>query len=179
MGKINFVFYSMIFLASIVMAGKPTAEEENLYNECDKGNGKYSSCTKLIEILSKKCDGGDMIGCSDLGYILGPKLGMREASITPYEKSCKAGIAASCFNLGIHDIGLRGNIKRAVMNYTIACEKYSERLEEERIFKLRSCALKVALENCLRDQEEHDPVKCAKKAFWEISDKYDSNSTKE
>ena len=107
MGKINFVFYSMIFLASIVMAGKHTAEEENLYNECDKGNGKYSSCTKLIEILSKKCDGGDMIGCSDLGSILGIELGMREAAFVPLEKSCKAGVAASCFNLGIHDIGLR------------------------------------------------------------------------
>ena len=179
MGKINFVFYSMIFLASIVMAGKPTAEEENLYNECDKGNGKYSSCTKLIEILSKKCDSGDMTRCSDLGSILGLELGMREAAFVPLEKSCKAGIAASCFNLGIHDIAIRGNVKRAAHNYAIACEKYSERLEEERIFKLKSCALKTALENCLRDQEEHDPVKCAKKAFWEISDKYDANSTKE
>ena len=179
MGKINFVFYSMIFLASIVMAGKHTAEEENLYNECDKGNGKYSSCTKLIEILSKKCDSGDMTRCSDLGSILGIELGMREAAFVPLEKSCKAGIAASCFNLGIHDIGLRGNIKRAVMNYTIACEKYSERLEEERIFKLRSCALKVALENCLRDEEEHDPVKCALEAFEEITDKYNANSIKE
>ena len=179
MTRLGFIFYSMIFLVSVAMAGKPTAEEENLYNECDKGNGKYSSCTKLIEILSKKCDGGDMIGCSDLGSILGIELGMREAAFVPLEKSCKAGIADSCFNLGIHDIGLRGNIKKAVINYTIACEKYSERLEEERIFKLRSCALKTALENCLRDEEEHDPVKCAKKAFWEISDKYDANSTKE
>ena len=66
MTRLGFIFYSMIFLVSVAMAGKPTAEEENLYNECDKGNGKYSSCTKLIEILSKKCDGGDMIGCSDL-----------------------------------------------------------------------------------------------------------------
>ena len=179
MGKINFVFYSMIFLASIVMAGKPTAEEENLYNECDKGNGKYSSCTKLIEILSEKCDNGDMTRCSDLGSILGIELGMREAAFVPLEKSCKAGIAASCFNLGIHDIAIRGNVKRAAHNYAIACEKYSEHLEKERIFKLKSCALKTALENCLRDEEEHDPVKCAKKAFWEISDKYDANSTKE
>ena len=179
MGKINFVFYSMIFLASIVMAGKHTAEEENLYNECNKGNGKYSSCTKLIEILSKKCDSGDMIGCADVGYIMGLELGMREAAFVPLEKSCKAGIAASCFNLGIHDIAIRGNVKRAAHNYAIACEKYSEHLEKEKIFKLKSCALKVALENCLRDEEEHDPVKCAKKAFWEISDKYDANSTKE
>ena len=173
------VLFLLIMILSCPLSAKSTAEEQNLYNECDKGNGKYSSCTKLIEILSKKCDSGDMIGCSDLGSILGIELGMREAAFVPLEKSCKAGIADSCFNLGIHDIGLRGNIKKAVMNYTIACEKYSERLEKERIFKLKSCALKVTLENCLRDEEEHDPVKCAKRAFWEISDKYDANSIKE
>ena len=158
------------------MAGKHTAEEENLYNECYKGNGKYSSCTKLIEILSKKCDSGDMIGCADVGYIMGLELGMREAAFVPLEKSCKAGIAASCFNLGIHDIGLRGNIKKAVINYTTACEKFTD---QKKLFKLRSCALKVALENCLRDEEEHDPVKCAIEAFEEITDKYNANSTKE
>ena len=173
------ILFLLIMILSYPSFAKSTAEEQNLYNECNKGNGKYSSCTKLIEILSKKCDSGDMIGCSDLGYILGPKLGMREASITPYEKSCKAGIAASCFNLGIHDIAIRGNVKRAAHNYAIACEKYSEHLEKERIFKLKSCALKTALENCLRDEEEHDPVKCALEAFKEITDKYNANSIKE
>ena len=173
------VLFLLIMILSCPLSAKSTAEEQNLYNECDKGNGKYSSCTKLIEILSKKCDSGDMIGCADVGYIMGFELGMREASVAPLDKSCKAGIAASCFNLGIHDIAIRGNVKRAAHNYAIACEKYSEHLEKERIFKLKSCALKMALENCLRDEEEHDPVKCAKKAFWEISDKYDSNSTKE
>ena len=173
------VIFLLIMILSYPLSAKYTAEEQNLYNECDKGNGKYSSCTKLIEILSKKCDSGNMEKCDDLGYVMGLELGMREAAFVPLEKSCKAGIAASCFNLGIHDIAIRGNVKRAAHNYTIACEKYSEHLEKERIFKLKSCALKVALENCLRDEEEHDPVKCAKKAFWEISDKYDANSTKE
>ena len=170
------VLFLLIMILSCPLSAKSTAEEQNLYNECDKGNGKYSSCTKLIEILSKKCDSGDMIGCSDLGSILGPDLGMREASITPYEKSCKAGIAESCFALGTQDIGLRGNIKKAVINYTTACEKFTD---QKKLFKLRSCALKVALENCLRDEEEHDPVKCALEAFKEITDKYNANSTKE
>ena len=169
----------LIMILSCPSSAKSTAEEQNLYNECDKGKGKYSSCTKLIEILSKKCDSGNMEKCDDLGYVMGLELGMREAAFVPLEKSCKAGIAASCFNLGIHDIAIRGNVKRAAHNYAIACEKYSEHLEKERIFKLKSCALKTALENCLRDEEEHDPVKCAKKVFWEISDKYDANSIKE
>ena len=173
------VLFLLIMILSCPLSAKSTAEEQNLYNECNKGNGKYSSCTKLIGILSKKCDSGNMEKCNDLGYVMGLELGMREAAFVPLEKSCKAGIAASCFNLGIHDIAIRGNVKRAAHNYAIACEKYSEHLEKEKIFKLKSCALKVALENCLRDEEEHDPVKCAKKAFWEISDKYDANSTKE
>ena len=173
------VLFLLIMILSCPLSAKSTAEEQNLYNECNKGNGKYSSCTKLIKILSEKCDSGNMEKCNDLGYVMGLELGMREAAFVPLEKSCKAGIAASCFNLGIHDIAIRGNVKRAAHNYAIACEKYSEHLEKERIFKLKSCALKTALESCLRDQEEHDPVKCAKKVFWEIRDKYDANSTKQ
>ena len=173
------VLFLLIMILSCQLSAKSTAEEQNLHNECNKGNGQYSSGTKLVEILSEKSDDGNMEKCDDLGYVMGSAHGMREAAFLPLEKSCKAGIAASCFNLGIHDIAIRGNVKRAAHNYAIACEKYSEHLEKERIFKLKSCALKVALENCLRDQEEHDPVKCAKKAFWEISDKYDANSTKE
>ena len=57
--------------------------------------------------------------CDDLGYVMGLELGMREAAFVPLEKSCKAGIAASCFNLGIHDIAIRGNVKRAAHNYAM------------------------------------------------------------
>ena len=178
MTRLGFIFYSMIFLASTVMAGKPTAEEENLYNECDKGNGKYSSCTKLIKILSEKCDSGDMIGCADVGYIMGFELGMREASVTPLDKSCKAGIAESCYNLGIFDIMRRGNIERAFSSYVIACERFTD---EKKLLKLKSCELRDALEGCLRDSKDRDPVKCARKAYGKIYQKYDENenSTKE
>ena len=147
MTRLGFIFYSMIFLASIVMAGKPTAEEENLYNECDKGNGKYSSCTKLIKILSEKCDSGDMIGCADVGYIMGFELGMREASVAPLDKSCKAGVAESCYNLGIFDIMRRGNIERAFSSYVIACEKFND---EKKLLKLKSCSSLLKSSNFIK-----------------------------
>ena len=163
MTRLCFIFYSMIFLVSVAMAGKPTAEEENFYNECDKGNGKYSSCTKLIKILSEKCDSGDMIGCADVGYIMGFELGMREASVAPLDKSCKAGISESCYNLGI---------------YVIACERFTD---EKKLLKLKSCELREALDGCLRDSKDRDPVKCARKAYGKIYQEYheNENSTKE
>ncbi len=37
-------------------------EQRALLKSCDYGDGKYSSCNKLVEILSKECDGGDNCG---------------------------------------------------------------------------------------------------------------------
>ena len=172
------VLFLLIMILSYPLSAKSTAEEQNLYNECNKGNGKYSSCTKLIEILSKKCDSGNMEKCDDLGYVMGLELGMREAAFVPLEKSCKAGIVASCFNLGIHDIAIRGNVKRAAHNYAIACEKFND---EKKLLKLKSCELREALDGCLHDSKDRDPVKCARKAYGKIYQKYDENgnSTKE
>ena len=46
-----------------------TQEEKDLAISCDSGDGKYSACTKLVEILSKKCDGGDYESCGTVGII--------------------------------------------------------------------------------------------------------------
>ena len=46
-----------------------TKEEKELNLECDSGDGKYSACTKLVEILSNKCDGGDYESCGAVGMI--------------------------------------------------------------------------------------------------------------
>ena len=172
------ILFLLIMILSYPSFAKSTAEEQNLYNECNKGNVKYISCTKLIEILSKKCDSGDMIGCADVGYIMGFELGMREASVAPLDKSCKAGIAESCYNLGIFDIMRRGNIERAFSSYVIACERFTD---EKKLLKLKSCELREALDGCLRDSKDRDPVKCARKAYGKIYQEYheNENSTKE
>ena len=46
-----------------------TQEEKDLAISCDSGDGKYSACTKLVEILSKKCDDGDYESCGAVGMI--------------------------------------------------------------------------------------------------------------
>ena len=35
-------------------------EQRALLKSCDYGDGKYGSCNKLVEILSKECENGDM-----------------------------------------------------------------------------------------------------------------------
>lgn len=61
MQKIKFIVLALIFSICSSMA-RPmdssffkTWEEKELNLECDSGDGKYSACTKLVEILSKKC----------------------------------------------------------------------------------------------------------------------------
>ena len=45
-------------------------EEKDLAIACNNGNGKYSACTRLVEILSNKCDSGDYESCGLLGLAL-------------------------------------------------------------------------------------------------------------
>jgi len=46
-----------------------TKEEKDLAIACNSGDGKYSACTRLVEILSKRCDGGDYESCGAVGMI--------------------------------------------------------------------------------------------------------------
>ncbi|WP_299227062.1 hypothetical protein [uncultured Campylobacter sp.] len=58
-----------------------TKEEKDLAISCDSGNGKYSACTKLVEILSKKCDDGDYESCGSLGAVLLVTMGRYKDSV--------------------------------------------------------------------------------------------------
>ncbi|WP_298094574.1 hypothetical protein [uncultured Campylobacter sp.] len=66
-----------------------TKEEKDLAISCDSGDGKYSACTKLVEILSNKCDGGDYESCGAVGIIF-TDLGQYEFSSAPLIKACEA-----------------------------------------------------------------------------------------
>ena len=39
-------------------------EQRMLFKSCDYGDGKYGSCNKLVEILSKECEDGNMRSCT-------------------------------------------------------------------------------------------------------------------
>mgnify|MGYP000866338908 CR=1 FL=1 len=60
-----------------------TQEEKDLAISCDSGNGKYSACTRLVEILSKRCDDGDYESCGAVGMIF-TDLGQYEFSSAPF-----------------------------------------------------------------------------------------------
>ena len=89
-----------------------TQEEKDLAIACDNGNGKYGACTKLVEILSKKCDDGDYKSCGTVGMIF-TDLGQYEFSSAPLIKACEANIMSYCSYLAISDILFTGNLERA------------------------------------------------------------------
>ena len=45
-------------------------EQRALFKSCDYGDGKYGSCNKLVEILSKECEDGNMRSCATQSELL-------------------------------------------------------------------------------------------------------------
>ena len=99
-----------------------TKEEKDLAIACDSGNGKYSACTRLVEILSKKCDGGDYESCGVVGMIF-TDLGQYEFSSAPLIKACEANIMSYCSYLAISDILFTGNLERAAQVFDKICKQ--------------------------------------------------------
>ena len=127
MQKIKFIILAFIFSICSSMA-RPmdssffkTWEEKELNLECDNGDGKYSACTKLVEILSKKCDGGDYESCGTVGMIF-MELGQYEFSSAPLIKACEANIMSYCSYLAISDILFTGNLERAAKVFDKICK---------------------------------------------------------
>ena len=74
-------------------------EQRALLKSCDYGDGKYGSCNKLVEILSKECDGGDMRSCAIQSDLLRSLRRIEEA--TKYLiKLCDANSTISLFYIG-------------------------------------------------------------------------------
>ena len=71
-------------------------EQRMLFKSCDYGDGKYGSCNKLVEILSKECEGGDMRSCTIQSELLLSLHRVEEA--TKYLiKLCDANSTYHCF----------------------------------------------------------------------------------
>ena len=74
-------------------------EQRVLFKSCDYGEGKYSSCNKLVEILSKECEDGNMRSCATQSELLLSLRRIEEA--TKYLiKLCDADSTYHCFILG-------------------------------------------------------------------------------
>lgn len=131
-----------------------TQEEKDLAISCDSGNGKYSACTKLVEILSKKCDGGDYESCGAVGMIF-TDLGQYEFSSAPLIKACEANIMSYCSYLAINDILFTGNLERAAKVFDKICKQ--EISEDKKL----ACNIKKEIEGCSKDVK-CDPLMKAK-----------------
>ena len=134
-----------------------TQEEKDLAISCDSGNGKYSACTKLVEILSKKCDDGDYESCGAVGMIF-MDLGQYEFSSASLIKACEANIMSYCSYLAISDILFTGNLERAAKVFDKICKQGIS--EDKRL----ACSIKKEIEDCSKDVK-CDPLMKAKETI--------------
>ena len=131
-----------------------TKEEKDLAISCDSGNGKYSACTKLVEILSKKCDGGDYESCGSLGIALFDS-NRYEDSASAYKKACEAGVVTYCYMLGVTEMYYGGDINLVIKYLGKACKRIDS------VYKNEACKINEELEKCLNDSE-CNPIKKAR-----------------
>ena len=131
-----------------------TKEEKDLAIACDSGEGKYSACTRLVEILSKKCDGGDYESCGSLGIALFDS-NRYEDSASAYKKACEAGVVTYCYMLSATEIHYGGDVNLVIKYLGKTCEAANS------LFKNEACKIKEELEKCLNDSE-CNPIKKAR-----------------
>ncbi|MBS6152060.1 MAG: hypothetical protein KH703_01355 [Campylobacter gracilis] len=131
-----------------------TKEEKDLAISCDSGNGKYSACTKLVEILSNKCDSGDYESCGSLGIALFDS-NRYEDSASAYKKACEAGVVTYCYMLSATEIHYGGDVNLVIKYLGKTCEAANS------LFKNEACKIKEELEKCLNDSE-CNPIKKAR-----------------
>ena len=131
-------------------------EQRMLFKSCDYGDGKYGSCNKLVEILSKECNGGDMRSCAIQSDLLRSLRRIEEA--TKYLiKLCDANSTYHCFILGTLDIYLNGNMQAAIKSLEKVC---NSDLKDRDIV----CKNIEELKACLKDKE-CNPIKKGKIIF--------------
>ena len=120
-------------------------EQRALLKSCDYGEGKYSACNKLVEILSKECKDGDMRSCARQSDLLRSLRRIEEA--TKYLiKLCDANSTYYCFILGTLNIYANGNIQTAIESLEKVC---NSDLKDKDIV----CKNIEELKACLKDKE--------------------------
>ena len=132
-------------------------EQRALFKSCDYGDGKYGSCNKLVEILSKECENGDMRSCTIQSDLLRSLRRIEEA--TKYLiKLCDANSTYHCFILGtLINIYLNGNMQAAIKSLEKVC---NSDLKDRDIV----CKNIEELKACLKDKE-CNPIKKGKIIF--------------
>ena len=126
-------------------------EQRTLLKSCDYGDGKYGSCNKLVEILSKECEDGDMRSCTIQSDFL-QSLYREEEAMAYLIKLCDANLIEYCMGLGWEDIEFNGNIQRAIRSFEKVCDS---KLKDSEPF----CRMNEELKSCLKDKECNPIIK--------------------
>ena len=126
-------------------------EQRMLFKSCDYGDGKYGSCNKLVEILSKECENGDMRSCTIQSDFL-QSLFREEEAMKYLIKLCDADLIEYCMGLGWEDIEFNGNIQRAIRSFEKVCDS---KLKNSELF----CRMNEELKGCLEDKECNPIIK--------------------
>ena len=88
---------------------------------------------KAVELYTKACDGGEAVGCSNLGVMFEKGEGVKQdkfKAVALYTKACDGGRASGCSNLGVmysNGEGVRLDKKRALALFGKACDMKEER----------------------------------------------------
>ena len=146
-------FVAIPAAAKVSLEDFKTQEEKDLAISCDDGDGKYSACMKLAEILTKRCDNEDFRSCEIAGEFLSA-FGRYRDAIAPLSKACDANLMLSCVSLMTTDIAATGNIDRAIRSLDKICDAKIDGSGEY-------CKFKSELEICLKDTE-CNPIKRGK-----------------
>nr|WP_314440272.1 hypothetical protein [uncultured Campylobacter sp.] len=158
--KISILAFIVVFAAIPAAAAEgldyllKTKEEKDLAIACNNGDGKYSACTRLVEILSKKCDSGDYESCGSLGIALLDSNRYEDAA-SAYKKACEAGVVTYCYMLSATEIHYGGDVNSVIKYLGKTCEAANS------LFKNEACKIKEELEKCLNDSE-CNPIKKAR-----------------
>ena len=142
--KISILVFIVVFAAIPAAAAEgldyllKTKEEKDLAIACNNGDGKYSACTKLVEILSKKCDGGDYESCGSLGLALFDSNRYEDAAFA-CKKACEAGAVTYCYMLSATEIHYGGDINSVIKYLGKTCETANS------LFKNEECKIKEQL----------------------------------
>lgn len=158
--KISILVFIVVFAAIPAAAAEgldyllKTKEEKDLAIACDSGDGKYSACTRLVEILSKKCDSGDYESCGSLGIALFDS-NRYEDSASAYKKACEVGVVTYCYMISVTEIHYGGDVNLVIKYLGKTCEAANS------LFKNEACKIKEELEKCLNDSE-CNPIKKAR-----------------
>ena len=99
----------------------------SIYHVCAKSSldqgvleHKKGNLPRAAVLYKKACDGGEMLGCFNLGNLEDKKGNLARAAVL-YKKACNGGYMGGCSNLGILEME-KGNLPRAATLWKKACD---------------------------------------------------------